>query len=76
MGIPRRFMANLWDVLDEKSANVMNGLLRNYNLKKFKPDERKNRKTNQKKHTKFGSKRKWATKPWGQKFQEVPKKNV
>ena len=69
-------MANLWDILDEKSAGVMNGLLRNYNLKKFKPNERKNRKTNKKKHSKFGGQQKWTSKQRSQKFQEVPKKNV
>lgn len=64
-------MGNFWDLLDDKSTGVMNGLLRNYNLKKFKPDERKNRKTNQKKHTKFGIQRKRSSKPWSQKFQKV-----
>lgn len=67
---------NIWDCLDEKSTEVMNKLLRDYNLKKYKPNEWKNRKAHKKAHAKFGKDRRWPSKPWSQKFSQNVKKNV
>lgn len=54
----------------------MNKLLRDYNLKKYKPNEWKNRKAHKKAHAKFGKDRRWPSKPWSQKFSQNVKKNV
>lgn len=59
---------NLWDILDEDSEKTMNQLLRNYNLKKFKPNEWKNRKTNPQGNKEFGKKRRWKPQQRGQKL--------
>ena len=67
---------NLWDLLDDKSTAVMTKLLRDYNLKKPKFNERQNRKTHPKAHQKFGKNRNWSAKPWSQKLPQNAKKNV
>ena len=67
---------NLWDILDDKSTEVMNKLLRDYNLKKIKPNERQNRKTHKKAHQKFGKNRNWSSKPWSKELPQNAKKNV